>query len=297
MEDTIKWGDKELKVREFQRSHANGGRLGKFWVEDINTGRMFMVKGCTPFGYEPISEKIAYVIGKNLGIDVLEYDVLPSNLFKGIIDMNPFCRYVSICEKIDTNNCSLTSIATIKRARNVTKKPDEPNVTNKQLMFELLDSNYIDTMILFDAIIGNVDRHYGNVHILRDKDGNLMGAPLLDNGASLLAMQPTIICRLAGKKIYSMFNKSSTMEKNHDKQIEYIQTLRGIRFDIVPKTVKIMEELKPTIALLPKGRAQLVEKYIVYRLHKYLGFLRHEEYFDDEAPDTQTVTKKEKEHT
>lgn len=272
----IEWKDKRLVLHEFKRYHANGGRLEKFWVEDINTGRQFLIKGSSAFSYEPFSEKIAYIIGKDLGMDVLEYDILPAKLFKEMIPLNPLCKYVSICEKIDRKNFSITSVAEIKRARNVVRTPDEPPITNRQVMYELLDQKYIDTMILFDAIVGNVDRHYGNVHILRSKDGEMVGAPILDNGASLLAQTPTIIGTALGYRVGEFFNRACTMDHTHDKQIQYIQSLSGISFDIVPKTIEILDDIQSTLDLMPKFRAKAVKKYVVYRLHKYLGLIKRD---------------------
>lgn len=297
MENTIvSYKDKELIVHEFNMSHAKGGRLSKFWVEDIKSGREYLVKGSMYFSYEPFSEKIAYIIGKNLGIDCLEYDIIPSKLFKGMIKTNPMCKYLSLCEKIDRKNYSITSVAEIKRARNLVKDTDEEPITNRQVMYEILDQKYIDTMILFDAIIGNVDRHYGNVHILRSKDGELVGAPLLDHGASVLAQSPEIINFILGAKTAKFLNTSSMVEKTHDKQIEYISSINGISFNIVPKTIQILNELEPTFELIPKFRREAVKQYVVYRLHKYLGYIKQEGRAINSRPDISGVIK-EKEHT
>lgn len=274
MENIVEWGDKQLVLHEFKRSHANGGRLEKFWVEDIKTGRQFLIKGSSTLSYEPFSEKIAYIIGKNIGLDVLEYDILPAKLFKDILPLNPFCKYLSICEKIDRKNFSITSVAEIKRARNIVRKPDKKPITNREVMYELLDEKYIDTMILFDAIIGNVDRHYGNVHILRSIDGEMLGAPLLDNGASLLAQSSMTIAMLFGFRVGKWFDRACTMENTHKKQIDYITSLNNISFNIPAKTIKILDELQSTFDLMPKMRAKIVKKYIVYRLHKYLGLIK-----------------------
>lgn len=298
----IEWGDKKLILHEFKLSHANGGRLEKFWVEDILTGRQFLIKGSTAFSYEPLCEKIAYIIGKDLGIDVLEYDILPSKLFKDIVPMNPLCKYVSICEKIDRKNYSITSVAEIKRARNIVREPNEKPITNKEVMCEILDKKYITTMLLFDAIIGNTDRHYGNVHILRSKDGDMIGAPLLDNGASLLAQVNTIIAYCFKNKVGEMFNSSSTTQSTHDKQLSEIGKLweiEPISFNIPVKTVQILDEIQPILDLMPKMRAEITKKYITYRLHKYLGILKHgiSDDLDKLSNNKITSTKNEKEHT
>lgn len=299
MENTVIWGDKELVLHEFKRAHANGGRLEKFWVEDIKTGRQFLIKGSSFMSYEPFSERIAYIIGKNLGIDVLEYDILPAKLFKNILPLNPFCKYISICEKIDRKNYSITSVAEIKRALNVVREEGEPPITNREVMYKLLDQRYIDTMILFDAIIGNVDRHYGNVHLLRGIDGKMIGAPLLDNGASMLAQSLTILNVLFGNKVGMLVDRSSTMESTHSKQIQYIKSLHGISFNIPAKTIQILNDLEPTLQFLSKARQESVKRYLTFRLHKYLGYIKHNK--EDDNPYTPPIDAgeiiKEVEHT
>lgn len=277
MDKIIEWKGMELVLRDFEHSHANGGRLNKLWVEDRKSGRIFLIKTCSKLNYEPFSEKMAYIIGKELGIDVLEYDIIPIELFKGLLKTsNPLCRYVSICERIDKKGYSITSIAEIKRARNVLLSDNEEKITNKQVMYELLPRNYIDTMLLFDAIIGNTDRHYGNIHLLRSIDGEMIGAPILDNGASLLANIPTSLIVLAGNRVGKWFNKSFTLYDNHDAQISEIKSLKNISFNIPVKTMNILEKLQPVLDEMPKYRAKIVKKYITYRLHKYLGIIKYD---------------------
>lgn len=275
MENIVKWKGMELVISDFNKSHANGGRLGKFWVEDKLSGRVFLIKSSGWFSYEPFSEKIAYIIGKNLGIDVLEYDIIPAELFKGMLPRTSFCKYVSICEKIDRKGYSITSVAEIKRARNLfqTGKTDHKQ-RNQDIMYEILPKKYIDTMLLFDAIIGNEDRHYGNVHILRNLDGEMIGAPILDNGASLLAKANLLGILISGLNVGKWFDKTMMMYYKHKEATEHIETVNGINFNITAKTINILNEIEPTLQLMPKIRANAIKKYIVYRLHKHLGNIK-----------------------
>ena len=275
MEKIVNWDKYELRISDFESSHANGGRLGKIWAEDLKSGRVFLIKGSGKFGYEPFSEKMAYIIGKNLGIDVLEYDIIPAELFDGVIPVNPKCPYVSICEKIDKDRFCVSSIAEIKRARNVIIGDKKKFTTNRKVMYELIDKEYIDTMILLDAIIGNEDRHYGNVHVIRGLDGQIVGAPLLDNGASLLATRTDMEIALAGNTVGERFNRSFTIDETHDKQLETVTTINNIDFNITTKTIQILNELQPTLELMKPIRAKAIERYIIYRLHKYLGMIKY----------------------
>lgn len=299
MENIIEWKNMRLVLHEFKKSHANGGRLGKFWIEDINSGRTFLIKGSSFLNYEPFSEKIAYIIGKNIGMDVLEYDILPAKLFKEIIPLNPFCRYISICEKIDRKNYSIMSVAEIKRARNIVRDANEPKITNREVMYELLPQQYIDNMILFDAIIGNADRHYGNIHLLRDTNGNIIGAPIIDNGASCLAQSHIIITYLLGFKVGEMLDRACTVEDTHNKQVEYIRSLKNVSFNIPAKTISIMNEIQSVLDLMPKLRVKPTKKYIAYRLHKYLGLIKRTELYKEQNAKSVSFGDiiKEKEHT
>ena len=46
-------------------------------------------------------------------------------------------------------------------------------------------SEYVQKMMLVDYLIGNRDRHGGNLEVLKGRDGELRMAPLFDNGMSL----------------------------------------------------------------------------------------------------------------
>ena len=146
MAKIIEYKGMELEFQDFRRSHANGGQLPKLWVRDRLTGRIFLIKGNSLFNTEPFGEKLAYIIGRDLGIDVLEYDLIKTDEINRVFGGDLLnCKYASICEKIDRKGCSITSVAEVKRARNVIS---EHKVTNKEIMYELLPKYYIDTMFL-----------------------------------------------------------------------------------------------------------------------------------------------------
>lgn len=272
--EIIEWNGKQLVMHDFVKSHANGGRLEKFWMEDIKTGRQFLIKGSSWMGYEPYCEKLAYLIGKDLGFDVLEYDILDDKNFKGMNRLSPLCKHVSICEKIDRVGYSITSVAEIKRAMNTVKRPEDKAITNREVMYNLLGDMYVDKMFFFDALIGNTDRHYGNVHLLRDLDGNFIGAPLLDNGASLLAQASFVGEFIFDIRIGEHYNRACTISNNHEKQVKTITNLKNINFNIPAKTIEIVHDITPTLHVMPKFKGRIIKKYIVYRLHKYLGMLK-----------------------
>lgn len=269
MSEVVEWRNFRLKLNSMNDSQENGGRLPKFWVQDEITGRQFLVKSSTPLSYEPLCEKMAYIIGRDLGLDVLEYDIIESKLFKDLVYINPLCKYVSICERIDRKNYFITSVAEIKRARNIFL---DKKITNKEVMYELLPKEYIDKMILFDTIIGNVDRHYGNIHLLRGLDGTIKPAPILDNGASLLSEASIFELFLYNRYTYRFINRSSMIKRNHDEEIKLIDSISNIKYNIPVKTIQILDDIEPILKLLSNVRANSIRQYITYRLHKYIGY-------------------------
>ena len=286
MSETVKWKDKEFELIHIDTGKTNMGRLNKFWVRDIKTDKIYLVKGTGWFGFEPYSEKMAFIIGKCMGIDILEYDIIPAKLFKNLVKISRKCKYLSICEKIDNEEYTITTVADLKKAHNSKLSSNEKQVTNKEIMYSTLSQKYIDTMLLFDAIIGNTDRHYGNVHVLVGKNGEIVEAPILDNGASLLATCYRFQLIAYRNSIGEKLNKAYTLKKNHDLQMEYISTLKDIDIQIVPFTLQVIEEMEPVLQLLPKYRAKAIKRYIVYRIHKYLGMLKNIEMNKNVTSDT-----------
>ena len=297
MDKVVKWDKFEFQLKDFNSAHANGGRLEKFWVVDRLSNRQFLIKANTFLGYESISEKIAYIIGKNLGLDVLWYDIVPAKVFEPLIGKQLFSKYYSICEKIDRRECYITSVAEVKRARNVVRDKNDYSITNKEVMNELIPKSNLDKMILFDAIIGNKDRHYGNVHLLRKMDGTFITAPLLDNGASLLAITSfyKFWLPLGFYSLNEKENEASMTYNNHDEQITVVSTMKHVSFNIPVITIKILNDIEPTLQLISKRRAERIRRYIVYRLHKYLGYIKYQS--RSHIYNREMSTPNEKEHT
>jgi hypothetical protein len=249
---------------------------------------------------EPYSEVLAYIIGKRLGIEVLEYSIIPVYMhksFRKLTKMSPLCSHVSICEKIDKIGCSIMSIAEIKRAEEVIQ---HKKVTNYDIMYgignktngKIIEKYYIDQMFMFDALIGNRDRHYGNVHVLRDIDGTFKQPPLIDNGDSLMAK--TTLVQMVCNKLYSKRNdEAKTVFRTHKDQIKTITTIKNLNVNITSSIVDILLEVEGVFKDMReyKSRDQTVieevvrrkfakiksntmKKYLVYRILNYIGIIR-----------------------
>lgn len=81
MENIIRVRDKSFNIEKMETSRNSGGRLDKIWIRDTNDIR-YLIKSSTTFGQEPYSEVMAYIIGKVLGFNVLEYQLIEANYFK-----------------------------------------------------------------------------------------------------------------------------------------------------------------------------------------------------------------------
>ena len=152
---------------------TTNGMLRKAWrfVEDDG---IYLYKGGTEgaanTGNEPYSEYYACQIADRMGLDCVLYDLED---WKGILASK--CKLFT---DIDTSFVPVGRIlhkATLKSCLDYYKTLDEE-------FYEQLCS-----MLVFDALIYNEDRHFGNFGLLRNnRTGEITApAPIFDNGLSL----------------------------------------------------------------------------------------------------------------
>lgn len=152
---------------------TTNGMLRKAWrfVEDDG---IYLYKGGTEgaanTGNEPYSEYYACQIADRMGLDFVQYDL---ENWKGILASK--CKLFT---DIDTSFVPVGRIlhkATLKSCLDYYKTLDEE-------FYEQLCS-----MLVFDALIYNEDRHFGNFGLLRNnRTGEITApAPIFDNGLSL----------------------------------------------------------------------------------------------------------------
>ena len=151
---------------------TTNGMLPKCWRR-IN-GKVNLYKGGTSgasnTGFEPYSEFYASEIAKTMGVNAVEYKL---SKWKGIL-----CSY---CELFTSLDYSYIPIGRIVRTG---------GMTAVRKYYESLGSEFteaLNEMIVFDAVICNTDRHYGNFGVLIDNTTNqiVKPAPLFDHGNSL----------------------------------------------------------------------------------------------------------------
>jgi hypothetical protein len=155
---------------------TTNGMLPKAW-RYIEGDGIYLYKGGTSgfanSGKEPYSEYYASQIAEAMGIDAIRYDL---ENWKGILASK--CKLFT---DIDTAFVPIGRIVKTGGLAAVIKHYDE--LGDKF-------SDAIRDMLVFDALVYNEDRHFGNFGILRDnRTGEVTGpAPVFDNGLSLFAL-------------------------------------------------------------------------------------------------------------
>ena len=151
---------------------TTNGMLPKCWRRI--DGKILLYKGGTMgasnTGNEPYSEFYAYQIGKILGMNVVPYSL---SKWK-----NTLC---STCKLFTSKDVSFAPVGRIVRSGGMQAVREY----YKKLGAEF--EKALNDMLVFDALIFNTDRHYGNFGFLIDSHTNriIAPAPLFDHGNSL----------------------------------------------------------------------------------------------------------------
>lgn len=152
---------------------TTNGMLPKGWRFIENDG-IYLYKGGTTgasnTGNEPYSEYYACQIAEAMGLNAVHYDL---ENWKGIL--------ASKCKLFTDIDTSYIPIGRIVK---------EGGLKACLEYYKKLGTEYfeqIKSMLVFDAVIYNEDRHFGNFGVLRDnRSGKITApAPIFDNGLSL----------------------------------------------------------------------------------------------------------------
>ena len=167
---------KSINFNYSSPDNTSDGNLQKRW-KIINGKRCLIKSGSAPFRQEPFNEVIASLILDRLGIEHIPYTLT-------WIDDKPY----SVCGNFVTKKTELISAARVMQIR------PKANNENEYLHFVNIAGDLgidivpmLDRMIVFDHIIANEDRHFGNFGLLRDPETLdwIGAAPIFDNGTSL----------------------------------------------------------------------------------------------------------------
>lgn len=151
---------------------TTNGMLPKCWRRESGVIRLYKggTSGASNTGNEPYSEFYAWQVAKAMGIKAVEYKLTK---WKG--------QLCSTCELFTSKERAFLPVG-----RLVTSG----GMKAVRAYYEKLGPEFVDAlhdMLVFDAIICNVDRHYGNFGFLIDSATNTIAAPapLFDHGNSL----------------------------------------------------------------------------------------------------------------
>lgn len=151
---------------------TTNGMLPKCWRRIGGVIKLYKggTEGAANMGKEPYSEYYASQIAKIMGINAIEYNI---SKWKG--------KLCSTCDLFTSKDYSYIPIGRLINTGNINSARD----FYKEFGQEFLDS--LDDMIVLDALLWNVDRHFGNFGVLVDNHKNkiVAPAPLFDHGNSL----------------------------------------------------------------------------------------------------------------
>ena len=233
---------------------TTNGMLPKCWRR--LKGKVMLFKGGTTgaanTGNEPYSEFYAAQIAKQMGLNHVPYTL---GKWKGII--------CSVCELFTSKEYSYIPVG-----RFVTSGGFEAVIEYYRNLGDRFYNEFVD-MIVFDAVVCNTDRHYGNFGFLVDNNTNqiVAPAPLFDHGNAL----------------YNLAGLACWMD---EKELEeYIAALQPAVYDDFIGTAKELmgerqrEQLRHLLTFqfnphhtynLPARRRKLIEKQIQKRARQLL---------------------------
>ena len=232
---------------------TTNGMLPKAW-RFIEGEGIYLYKGGTSgasnAGREPFCEYYASQIAETMGLNVVHYDL---ENWKGIT--------ASKCKLFTDKDTSFVPIGRIVKSGCIQKCLDYYDKLGKVF------SEQIRSMLVFDALIYNEDRHFGNFGVLRDNHtGKIVApAPIFDNGLSLFCFAgredlPTLAeyAKTRTNPYYISFEEVCAAVMG-TKQKEQLRRMIGFKFTRHPKLNLPEEHLVAAERVLENRVRELLE--------------------------------------
>ena len=232
------------------------GMLRKAWRLVEGEG-LYLYKGGTEgaanAGREPYSEYYACQIAEKMGLHAVHYDL---EKWKGIL--------ASRCKLFTDIDTAYIPIGRLVREGGIKACLEYYADIGKEALEEL------KSMLVFDAVVYNEDRHFGNFGILRDNHtGRILGAaPIHDNGVSLFnyAMPEDFrnLAEYAASRAnpYGVSYETVCREVMGTKQRNQLRRLTGFTFT------------RHSSINLPEAHLKAMEKQIDVRVRELLALPR-----------------------
>ena len=225
---------------------TTNGMLPKCWRRI--DGKIFLYKGGTSgasnTGFEPYSEYYAWQIAEALGIDAVPYGL---SCWKGIL--------CSTCGLFTSEKVSYMPVGKFVPEGSFDAVFDFYKKLGPKFVQALQD------MLLFDAVIKNTDRHFGNLGFLLDSQINkiIAPAPLFDHGNALYSM--------AGLDSFTSLNALEEYDKTLQPRV-YDGFMETARRYITPDQKRKLRRMtgfvlkKHSRYNLPEKRLSLIEQMV-----------------------------------
>ena len=235
---------------------TTNGMLRKAWRYIEGEG-IYLYKGGTEgaanTGREPYSEFYACQIAERMGLHAVHYDL---ENWKDIL--------ASKCKLFTDIDTAYIPVGRLVRTGGIKACLELYATISKEAVEEL------KSMLVFDAVIYNEDRHFGNFGVLRNNhSGKIIGAaPIFDNGISLFNFaMPNDYAHLeeyakTRSNPYGVSYENVCREVMGTKQRTQLRRLIGFRF-----------QRHPSINL-PEEHLQAIEKQIDLRVRELLSLPR-----------------------
>lgn len=222
------------KINFRSPDNTSDGWLKKKWVAH-GSDRYLLKMGSKPFNQEPFNEMLATKMLARLDcIPFVRYDLFEDS-----------AGYCSSCKNFVTPDTELVpGFALYQSGPKSNHISEYTHILQRAEAFAIPDvKDFIDSMIVFDSLILNADRHWGNFGFLRNVETlKFEGpAPLFDNGTSMW-------CTSVG--VSHDFAESKPFKSNHAKQLELVDKKIFERFDL-SKLKGIDEEWHELLKLNP----------------------------------------------
>lgn len=207
--------------------NTSDGWLKKKW-KIIDTKRCLIKAGSNPFMQEPINEVFGTRLHQRLGCkNYVSYKVL-------LEDGVPY----SVCENfIDTNTELVNAVSINRSMKKRSQFSSYEHFMNACYKLGIPGmKEFIDYMLVFDYLMANTDRHFGNFGAIRNVETlEWIGpAPVFDSGTSLwhdkLTRAINPLSEIETKPFYS--NASRQMELVSDFSWVPFEELRNLKDDI-----------------------------------------------------------------
>ncbi len=232
---------------------TTNGMLPKAW-RFIEGDGIYLYKGgmrgASNAGREPFCEYYASQIAEAMGLNAVHYDL---ENWKGIT--------ASKCKLFTDKDTSFVPIGRIVKSGGIQKCLDYYDKLGKTF------SEQIRSMLVFDALIYNEDRHFGNFGVLRDNHtGKIVApAPVFDNGLSLFCFAgredlPTLAeyAKTRTNPYYISFEEVCAAVMG-TKQKEQLRRMIGFKFTRHPKLNLPEEHLVAVERVLENRVRELLE--------------------------------------